>query len=168
MDAGPVAAQRSIAIGPEEDAGALGARLAELAAEAIAETLDAIARGEARWTPQDPALASFAPKLETADAELDWEHPARDLARHVRAFAPRPGAATHLAGERLRILAARALDAEADLAPGRLRAAGDGIRVATGRGWLVPLVLQRPGGRALDVASFLRGHPIPDGARFGS
>ena len=168
MDAGPVATRRSTPIDPEEDAGRLGARLAELAADAIADALDAIARGDVRWTPQDPGRASFAPRLETADAELDWRRPARDLARHVRAFAPKPGAATHLAGERLRILAARALDAEADLAPGTLRVGEDEIRAATGRGWLAPLVLQRPGGRALDVASFLRGHPIPDGARFGS
>ena len=168
MDAGPVAALAKTAIGPEENAGELGARLAELAAGAIADALDSIARGDVHWTPQDPARASFAPKLEPADLELDWRLPAGSLARRVRAFAPRPGAVTHRDGERLRILAARALDAEVDRAPGTVRAADRReIHVATGRGWLVPLVLQRAGARALDVESFLRGHPIPDGARFG-
>lgn len=168
MDAGPVAAVARTAIGPEEDAGELGARLAELAAGAIADALDSIARGDVRWTPQDPAGASFAPKLEAADLELDWRLPAAELARRVRAFAPRPGAATHRDGERLRILAARAFDAEVDRAPGTVRTADRReIFVATGRGWLAPRVLQRAGARPLDVESFLRGHPIPDGARLG-
>ena len=168
MDAGPVAAVVKTAIGPEENAGELGARLAVLAAGAIADALDAIARGDVRWTPQDPARASFAPKLEAGDAELDWRRPAAELARRVRAFAPRPGAATHWGGERLRVLAARALDGDVDLAPGTVRGEDRSrIRVATGRGWLAPLVLQRAGSRALDVESFLRGHPIPDGARLG-
>jgi methionyl-tRNA formyltransferase len=168
MDAGPVAAVVRTPIGPDENAGELGARLAGLAAGAIADALDAIARGDVRWTPQDPARASFAPKLEAADQELDWQRPATELARRVRALAPRPGAATQWHGERLRILAARAADAEVDRAPGTVHALERReIRVATGRGWLAPLVLQRPGARPLDVASFLRGHPIPDGARLG-
>jgi methionyl-tRNA formyltransferase len=156
-------------IGPDENAGDLGARLAALAADAIADAVDAIARGEVTWTPQDDARASFAPRLEAADAELDWRRPAQELARRVRAFAPRPGATTGLAGERLRILAARALEGEVDLAPGTVRGSDRAaIRVATGRGWLAPLVLQRAGGRPLDVGAFLRGHPIPDGTRLGS
>jgi methionyl-tRNA formyltransferase len=168
MDAGPVAAVVRTPIGPDEDAGELGARLAELAAGAIADAVDAIARGDVRWTPQDPSRASFAPKLGAADQELDWHRPAAELARRVRALAPRPGAATQWDGERLRILAARAVDAEVDRAPGTVHALERReIRVATGRGWLAPLVLQRPGARPLDVASFLRGHPIPDGARLG-
>lgn len=168
MDAGPVAAVVRTPIGPDENAGELGARLAELAAGAIADVVEGIARGGVRWTPQDPAWASFAPKLEAADLELDWRLPAADLARRVRALAPRPGAATRQDGERLRILAARALEAEADRAPGTVRALDRReIQVATGRGWLAPLVLQRAGGRPLDVGSFLRGHPIPDGARLG-
>jgi methionyl-tRNA formyltransferase len=169
MDAGPLAAVVTTAIGAEENAGELGARLAVLAAGAIVETIDAIARDEVRWTPQQHAAASFAPKLAACDAELDWRRPAAELVRRVRAFAPRPGAATHWGGERLRILAARALDDGVELAPGTVRGEDRrGIRVATGRGWLAPLVLQRAGARALDVESFLRGHPIPDGARFGS
>ncbi len=169
MDAGPVAEVVKTPIGPEENAGELGARLAALAAHAIARTLDAIARGDVCFTPQDPAPASFAPKLEAADAELDWRQPAQDLARRVRAFAPRPGAATRLDGVRLRILAAGVLEAEVALAPGAVCALDrSAVRVATGRGWLVPRVLQRAGARALDVESFLRGHPILDGTRLGS
>jgi methionyl-tRNA formyltransferase len=66
----------------------------------------------------------------------------------------------------LRILAAEAAPGSSEDAPGTARIAGDGsLRIATGDGWLVPRVLQRPGGRALDVRDFQRGRPISDGAR---
>jgi methionyl-tRNA formyltransferase len=168
MDAGPVAAQRALAIGAEETAGELSARLAVLAAELLAEQIERIARGPIPWTPQDPARVTVAPRLARADAELDWREPAAALARRVRALAPAPGAFTQLAGAGLRILAARALAGPVDRPPGTLRRAGASeLRVATGEGWLVPLALQRAGGRVLDVASFLRGHALPDGTRLG-
>lgn len=169
MDAGPVAAVRRTPIGDDESAEELGARLAELAAELVVEGLESIAAGVVSWQEQDDALATLAPKLEPSDAELDWKQPATLLARRVRAFSPRPGAWTHLQRERLRILAAGTDDTEADAEPGtvRSRTAG-GLRIATGRGWLLPRLLQRSGGRSLDCEAFLRGHPIPDGSRLGN
>ena len=81
-------------------------------------------------------------------------------------MAPRPGAFTTLPGERLRILAATSLAGHCDDTPGTLRLGGEAtLRVATGDGWLAPLVLQRAGGRPLDVGAFLRGHPLIDGTR---
>jgi methionyl-tRNA formyltransferase len=88
--------------------------------------------------------------------------------RRVRALAPRPGAYTEHAGERLRVLAASALDGTAGDAPGTVRRGGPTpLRIATGAGWLVPRTLQRPGGRPLPAAEFLRGCPLADGARLG-
>jgi methionyl-tRNA formyltransferase len=81
-------------------------------------------------------------------------------------MAPRPGAFTERAGERLRILGARALAEPAGDAPGTLRVGGAvPLRVATGAGWLVPTLLQRAGGNPLDAATFLRGHPLADGTK---
>jgi methionyl-tRNA formyltransferase len=81
-------------------------------------------------------------------------------------MAPSPGAFTTLEGEMLRILAARAEPGPADAAPGTVRdPAGGPLRIASGDGWLVPRVLQRAGGKALDVDAYLRGKPIPDGTR---
>lgn len=167
MDAGPVALVRRTPIGPRETAGELTERLAELAAEALAEALDRIAEGRVAWRSQDDARATFAPKIEREDARLDWREPAEALARRVRAMAPRPGAFTTLAGEPLRILAARAEPGPADAPPGTVRGHDGHVRVATGRGWLVPEELQRAGGRALPVEAFLRGRPLPDGVRLG-
>jgi methionyl-tRNA formyltransferase len=169
MDAGPVALVRELAIAPDETGGELEARLAELTAQAIAEALDQIAAGRVVWSAQDASRATLAPKLERHEARIDWSRPCAALANQVRALAPTPGAVTLLDGEPLRILAARAEPGPVDAAPGTVRRrAGAPLRIATGDGWLVPLVLQRAGGRALDVDAFLRGRSIPDGARLES
>lgn len=168
MDAGPVLFARRIAIGAEETAGELAARLAHLAAECVAEAVDRIAAGNVTWHEQDSAQATFAPKLEPRDAELRFDEPAVSLARRVRAFAPRPGAYTTWGGERLRVLAARAQPGPVTDPPGTVRRGSDPpLWIATREGWLVPLRLQRAGGRPLAVPDFVRGHPLPDGARLG-
>jgi methionyl-tRNA formyltransferase len=121
------------------------------------------------WTAQDHSLATLAPKLEREDARLNFVEPAAALVRRVRAMAPRPGAFAMEGDQRIRILAAEAMAGSSQAAPGTARIADDGsLRIATGDGWLVPRVLQRPGGRALEVRDFQRGRPISDGARLGN
>jgi methionyl-tRNA formyltransferase len=165
MDAGAVCLVKRTPIGADDTTGSLELRLGALAADAIAEALDAIARCEVRFTPQDAALATFAPKLGAEDALLDPLRPAAELARRVRALAPRPGAALQLGAEKLRVLAAHAEHGPADRAAGCVARAAGALRVATGDGWLVLDRLQRPGGRVLTAAEFLRGFDVPDGAR---
>lgn len=166
MDAGPVATTRSIAIGPGDDTGSLTERLGLLTAGAVADTVEEIAADRVVWTPQDHSLATYAPKIERDDARLDFSEPASALVRRVRAMSPRPGAFATLDGHPLRILAAEAVPGSGEDPPGTVRIADDGtLRIATGDGWLVPRVLQRPGGRALGVRDFQRGRPISDGAR---
>ena len=165
MDAGAVCGTRRLAIAPDETRGELEERLALVAADAVAAALDALAAGSARFAPQDATLATFAPKLGAADAALDFTQDAAGLARRVRALAPRPGAAAVLAGERLRLLTARAEPGPCDRPPGVIERHGERIRVATGDGWLVPLSVQRPGGRVLALADWLRGAEVPDGAQ---
>ncbi len=167
MDAGPVAHERRTAIGDDETCGELTERLAELAALAIAEALESIADECVGWREQDHARATLAPKIERADARLDWSEPAEALVRRVRAMAPKPGAFTDEGGEPLRVLGARVEAGAVDRAPGTVRRDGDEVAIATGRGWLVPRLLQRSGGRALATADFLRGRPLADGLRLG-
>jgi methionyl-tRNA formyltransferase len=157
---------RSISIGPDETTGSLTERLARLTADAVADTVEEIATGRVVWAPQDHSLATLAPKLERDDARLNFAEPAVVLVRRVRAMAPKPGAFTTEGDQPVRILAAEAIPGSCDDVPGTARVADDGsLRIATGEGWLVPRVLQRPGGRALDVRDFQRGRPISDGAR---
>ncbi len=169
MDAGAVALQRELKIDPRENAGELAKRLAILTADAIAEAVEAIAGDRVTWTPQDPARATFAPKIEREDARLDWSRSAEQLARRVRAMAPTPGAFTALGSDTLRILAARSEPGPTDRPPGTVQhAAGAPLRIATGDGWLVPLRVQRAGGKTLEIEAYLRGRRIPDGERLGT
>jgi len=93
IDAGEVLAQVGTEIGPQETAGELHDRLAQLAAPLLLETLAALARGTATYTKQNDAEATFAPKLKKSDGFLDFQEPADILARKVRGFWPWPGAA---------------------------------------------------------------------------
>ena len=165
MDAGPVCQVLKIPIGADESAGELEERLAETAAEAISSALPEIEAGRVRWTEQDSAAATFAPKLESADGRLDFRRSAAELARRVRGLTPRPGTFFLLGGERIRILRAEASKEPAGDAPGVVRIVDGVLRVATGTGWLIPLELQKPGGRPTPSDAFLRGRPIPDGTR---
>ncbi len=168
MDSGPVALQRKIEIGEHENAGELSQRLAKLTADTLEEVIEEIADDRVRWVPQDDTRATFAPKIGRSDAQLIWSQNAEALCRRVRAMAPSPGAFAILEGENLQILDARSDAAPADRAPGTVCVgAAHELRIATGDGWLLPRILQRPGKRALDVAAFMRGRPISDGTRLG-
>ncbi len=168
MDAGPVALVLGLEIGPEETAGELTGRIAAASAEAVAEVVEQIAQDRVRWRPQPENGVTLAPKLSATDSELDFREGAAALVRRVRALAPSPGAATRVDGDRLCILAARAQLGPVDAEPGTLRRGENPLlRIATGEGWLVPLVVQRAGGKALAIDAFLRGRPLRDGTKLG-
>lgn len=167
MDAGPVALVRETGIGPDETAGELTERLAQLCAEAVLEVVDRIAGNGTVWSEQEHARATLAPKIERADSELDWSQSANALVRRVRAMAPTPGAHSTLDATVISILSARAEAGVASSPPGTVQCGSDRVlRVATGDGWLVPLRVKRPGGKELAIDAYMRGRPIPDGARF--
>lgn len=169
MDSGPVSLVRRTEIGPDETCGELTLRLGELAAEAILSALDEIAAGTDRFTPQDHSKVTLAPKIGRDDARIDWTRDGATLVRQVRAMAPSPGAFTHHDGELLRILAADAQPDNGDAgSTGLVARTQDGtLRVRVGDGWLVPRVVQRAGGRAMELDAYLRGRDIPDGAVLG-
>ena len=157
LDTGPVLLSQSLAIGEQETGGQLHDRLAELGAQVLADGLGLLRAGiRPVPRPQPAAGVTYAHKLDKAEAKLDWSQPAAVLARKVRAFNPWPVAEAVLAGERLRIHGAVAIDAPAGVAPGTLMAAGrDGIDVACGEGALRIRVLQRDGGKAITAADWL-------------
>lgn len=169
LDAGDVLLERRIAIPPEATAGDLFERLAELAGEAAVAALDALAAGTARFTPQDPACATFARKLRKEHGRVDWTKPASELARFVRAMTPWPGARTSLGdGRELALLAVRALDdVGTSGAPGEIVEAGPRLVVGCGAGRLELLELAPAGKRALSAAEWLRGARARAGDRLG-
>jgi methionyl-tRNA formyltransferase len=167
LDAGPVADAIKVVIPPGDTGLALRERLAQAAGPLLARNLEALARGTVRVEPQDEAGASYTRKLTKADAGLDFGAPAVELERRVRALQPWPGTVVEHAGVTLKIALAVALPAETSgAAPGTvLRADADGLEIATGAGALRLLELQRPGGRMLPAAEFLRGWPVTPGER---
>ena len=165
LDTGDILLARNLPIFPDETAGDLHDRLAGLAPGALLESLEQIESGSAVRTPQDSALATYAPKLEKQDGRLDWREPARLLARKVRAMNPWPGAFAKFAGGVLKIHSAQE-SGECGI-PGTVVAAGpDGIVVAAGEGSLVLREVQLEGRKRLPAADFLRGFPLSAGTSF--
>lgn len=158
LDAGPMVTRRATAIEAEDTSGTLTAKLAGLGADLLLETLEPWAEGRLTAEPQDDALASYAPPVARGDARIDWEMAAEDVWRRVRAYNPWPVAHTHLDGVEIRIFEAAPLEDAPPDPPGQVFALrGGGFGVRCGRGSLAILKVQRPGGRALPGAEFLRG-----------
>jgi methionyl-tRNA formyltransferase len=161
LDTGPVLLSLATPISPEDTGGSLHDRLAALGAEVLADGLKLVRAGMRPVPQPQPAEGvTYAHKLDKAEARLDWSLPAEVLANRVRAFDPWPVAEAELAGERLRIHAARAVPGEPDRAPGTVLAASrDGLDVACGGGALRLLRVQREGGRPVAIADYLNARP---------
>lgn len=167
LDTGPMLLKRSVMIAPDDTAGSLHDKLAEMGGQAIVAALGAYESGVPAAEPQDDVLANYAAKLSKAEAEIDWSKPAVEVARSVRAFNPFPVAFTLFAGEPLKVW--RAEPASGSGVPGSvLNVNADGVWVACGEGALKVLELQRAGGKRLPVSAFLAGVPLQVGQRLGS
>lgn len=162
LDAGDILLAKPAAIDPEEDAGQLYERLAELGGEAASEALALLEAGNAPRTPQayGPQY-QYASMLSREMSPMDWSRPAQDLINQVRGLIPWPCATTDVAGTRWKVFRSK-LGGETGKAPGTILSAGkEGIAVACGDGrCLVITELQADGGRRMAAADYLRGHPI--------
>jgi methionyl-tRNA formyltransferase len=163
LDSGPVLHRVATPIGPDETAGALAGRLAELGAAALVDALSLVAAGLARPEPQDGASATFAPKIDRDGARLDWHRDAAALARQVRAFDPAPGAWTTLDEGPLKLFGAAAAGERGE--PGSVLAADDRLLVACGDGALAVREVQPAGRTRLPVSEWVRGRGVAVGAR---
>ena len=157
LDTGPVLLSQALEIGAAETGGQLHDRLAALGAQVLGDGLGLLRAGIRPVPQRQPAEGvTYAHKLDKAGARLDWTRPATQLANQVRGFNPWPMADALVAGERLRLHGAIALDHAHDAAPGTvLRAGRDGLDVACGHGVLRIRVLQRDGGKAITAADYL-------------
>ncbi|HDS1579545.1 TPA: methionyl-tRNA formyltransferase [Stenotrophomonas maltophilia] len=157
LDTGPVLLHQELPIAATDTGGQLHDKLAELGAQVLSDGLGLLRAGlKPIARPQPEQGVTYAHKLDKAEAKLDWARDAGALARTVRAFNPWPIAEAALAGERVRIHGAVALDVDHGQAPGTVLAAGrDGIDIACGQGALRLRVLQREGGKAITAADYL-------------
>ena len=157
LDTGPVLMSQRTPIGDSETGGQLHDRLAALGAQVLADGLGLLRAGiRPVPQPQPEAGVTYAHKLDKAQARLDWQQPAAQLALRVRAFNPWPITEAVLAGERVRVHGAIALDLAHAQPPGTVLAASkQGIDIACGQGALRLRVLQREGGKAITAADYL-------------
>jgi methionyl-tRNA formyltransferase len=165
LDTGDILYTLSCTINPGDTSQLLHDRLATLGAQALLDTLPGLANSTVRPIPQDDEQATYAEKIHKAEAELDWQQPAQDLARKVWGFNPWPVAYCRYENQNLRIWQAIPLpDNTPDATngtPGKVVAESrEGIDVKTGDGILRVLQLQLPGGKPLTAKQFLNANSL--------
>ncbi len=162
MDAGDIIYQSAVPVGEYETAGELFDRLAGLGGELLVKTVSAIEAGAAPRRPQNHAEATYVGQLDKSLCPIDWTGSPREIIKHVCGLNPWPVATMELAGETLKVFAARYTDTVTDKAPGRVVSAGkDGLEIACGGGKTVLITeLQAPGRKRMSAAAYLVGHPV--------
>ncbi len=171
LDAGDVIDVERMEIRPTENAGELAERMAPVAAALLERNLAALDEGGAPRTRQNERLVTMAPVLEKSEGKIEWSRPAEEIDAHVRAMTPWPGAfaTSPVEGggkERVIVRRAEVVDTGApEVLPGTVVRSGETLDIQTGYGTLRVLRLLRAGRKEADAASFLRGFPIPEGAR---
>jgi methionyl-tRNA formyltransferase len=153
LDTGAMLASARVPV-EDKTSGELHAELAEIGARLMVETLAQLGRLKAE--PQPELGATYAPKIDKAEARIDWSRSAEQIEREVRAFAPFPGAWFELDGERIKLLRARVIGVNG--APGTVL--DDELTVACGDAAIRPVALQRAGKPAMGAEEFLRGRPV--------
>jgi methionyl-tRNA formyltransferase len=167
LDTGPVLLERRTPISRDDTGGSLHDRLSLLGADVLIEGLSRTLAGETlQARPQSETGVMYAHKLEKAEARLDFTHPALALEHQVRAFDPWPVAEGEIAGENLRIWAAKAVEQNHSAAPGSVIATHrDSIDIACGDGALRVTALQRAGGKRITATDYLNARPELRGTR---
>jgi methionyl-tRNA formyltransferase len=163
LDSGPVLHRVSTPIAEGETAGTLTTRLAALGATALVAALSLLSSRAESAEPQDPAAATYAPKISRETARLDWTRDAASLERQVRAFDPVPGAWTSLDGAPVKLFGG--MPAVGGGEPGAVLAASDRLVVAGGTGAIAVSEVQPAGRNRLTVEEWVRGRGIAAGSR---
>jgi methionyl-tRNA formyltransferase len=165
MDTGPVLLQVEEPIREEDDAGSLGARLAEAGGRLLVETLDGLENGTVQERPQR-GVATMAPKLRPEEEWIDWTETADGVWRRVRALAPDPGARTRYRGRLVKVSRVRPDGAEGP--PGTVvEASKQRLVVACGRGAVTVEDVVPEGRAGMSGPAFARGRRVAIGERFG-
>ena len=169
VDSGDILLQREYTIDPQEDLGILTSRMAQLGGDLVVETLDGLENQTITPHPQGELAVgepATAPKIVPADQIIHWNRPAQAIANQTRALTPRPGAYTHVDGQRLKLFNTTATTGGGE--PGVVVAVDrDQLVVGTGRGRLAVKELQLEGRRRMPVGEFRQGGNLEPGLLLG-
>lgn len=152
LDTGPMMKVARMAIGPLTTAGSLHDELAEVGAKAM---VDVLQNPSVHGTAQPETGVTYAKKIDKSEAHIDLSKSAEEVRNHIHGLSPFPGAWCLMNGSRVKILKAQSVEGAGD----------DPLSFACGRGTIKFLSLQREGKGVMDAATFLRGFPLPPGAR---
>ena len=168
MDAGDILLQRETDIAPEDDALTLSHHLSILGAKLLFETISQLKRGMLHPLPQDHSKASYAPLLKKEDGHIDWKKEAKIIHHQIRGTFPWPGGFTTWENKFLKIFKSKVIDEEMKEQPGTVSQVSlEGIKVATGKGYLVLTELQLQDRKKMSAAEFIRGHHLEKGMKLG-
>jgi methionyl-tRNA formyltransferase len=171
LDAGPMLANVTVPIGPDDTTTIVESLLAIKGADLLVDTLDAIEAGTAVETPQDDSLATYAPKLSKEDALIDWSRPAPHIHNLIRGLWPWPHASTHLSNRRYILHRSRLSSIDHEGEPGEIIRASviGGLHVACGTSTALELLdLQLEGKRVMSARDAMANKALATGARFSS
>ncbi len=170
LDTGDMLLVEKLPIASEDTTGTLHDKLAALGGRLVVEALELAACGGLQPVPQPGEGITYAHKIEKHEAAIDWRQSATVIERRIRAFNPFPGAASALGGDTVKFWQAvvvPGVQRPEAAAPGQILAVSpDGVDVATGDGVLRATRLQKPGGKPLDAAEFVRGFALQPGMVF--
>jgi methionyl-tRNA formyltransferase len=158
LDTGDILLQRKLDILSRDTGASLHERLAQIAPEALLESLRLLTATSAPRIPQANAHATYAPKLKRDDGRIDWSEPAEVIERKIRAFNPWPGAFMTIDGRNLKIFSASVVDLRGE--PGKILRRDEELVIAAGKGALLLREVQLEGKRRMSAADFVRGHAV--------
>ncbi len=160
MDAGAVADVEKVRIENSDTGPDVRGKVGEAVVPLLRRNLDVVLSGSLQFEPQDTASATFCRKIRKEDGAIDFNLPARCIYDRLRAFTPWPGGYFDHGDVRIKVGLTTVDPAPVDAAPGTVLSVEPALRVATSDGCVCFHELQRPGGRMLPVADFLRGYPV--------
>jgi len=164
VDTGDILLQAETPIDPDETAGELHDRLADMGARLLVKALEQAEKGELNPVKQDDSLSCYAPMLDKSLSAIDWNKTAQQVHDLVRGIQPWPVAQTKVSGSNLKVHKTRVTEGEGT--PGAVICANP-LTVACGEGAVEIVELQAEGGKRMAAADYLRGHPIEAGTVLG-
>ncbi|KGO35548.1 methionyl-tRNA formyltransferase [Desulfobulbus sp. Tol-SR] len=169
MDTGDILLADAMEADPDETAGSLFVKLAELGGRTLRRAIDRLKTGDLPPTPQDHSRATAAPMLKKEDGIIDWSLPAERLHCLIRGLDPWPAAACRIGGQRCNLFSPEVIHKDSAAAPGTLVAADrEGLLIATGYNLLLIREIQPEGRKRMAVSAFLCGHPLAVGTLLAS
>jgi methionyl-tRNA formyltransferase len=168
MDTGPILITAETEILPDDNLESLHDRLAQMGARLLLKTLEGLEKGTISPQPQDHARATYAPKISKEEGRINWQSSAQTLSNLIRAFDPWPGAFTTWKGKTIKLFRPSIIAGPSPETPGTVaQAARQGLKIATGDGYLLIRELQMENRPRMPVDQFLRGNPFAAGQSLG-